>query len=188
MEHIYFEPQFGENWFTYADLYTQVVNKFSSGSKFVEVGSWKGKSASYMCVEIANSQKHIEFFCVDHFLGSVEHQIGSEFYTQDIHNLFDIFTENMKPVENFYKPMKMSSIEASKMFENNSLDFVFIDASHEYQDVKNDIIAWLPKIKNGGIISGHDYTHPPVNIAVNEVLNDLILPSLRMNCWIYGVA
>ena len=78
MNHIYQEPQFGENWFTYPNLYKKIVNEFPSGSKFVEVGSWKGKSAAFMAVEIANSNKQIDFYCVDTWEGSVEHQEYSE--------------------------------------------------------------------------------------------------------------
>ena len=46
MEHIYQQLQFGEDWFTYPEFYKQMVERFSSGSKFVEVGCWKGKSSS----------------------------------------------------------------------------------------------------------------------------------------------
>ena len=43
------------------------------------------------------------------------------------------------------------------LYENNSLDFVLIDASHKYIDVKEDIISWLPKVKKGGYLIGDDY-------------------------------
>jgi hypothetical protein len=54
---------------------------------------------------------------------------------------------------------------------------VFIDASHEYEFVKSDIIAWFPKVKLNGFIGGHDYTprEPPTNgvdRAVKEVFGD----------------
>lgn len=49
------------------------------------------------------------------------------------------------------------SVEASKQFEDGSLDFVYIDAGHDFANVVKDIAAWLPKIRKGGIISGHDY-------------------------------
>ena len=79
----------------------------------------------------------------------------------------------------------MISIEASKLYEDNSLDFVFIDASHEYEDVKADILSWLPKVKIGGILAGHDYnTFEGVNRAVDEIfnINDL---EISEYCYIY---
>jgi len=185
MEHIYGQEQFGENWFSYPNLYKSCVEKFSSGSKFVEVGSWKGKSSAYMAVEIANSGKDIEFTCIDTWEGSIEHASN-----EDINHLYDTFITNMKPVEKYYTPIKLPSLEAVKQFEDNSLDFVFIDASHEYEDVKQDIIAWLPKVKPGGIIAGHDYYvdgsdyFPGVKQAVNECLTNF---STLENCWIYNI-
>lgn len=179
MNHIYQEQQFGENWFTYPKLYSEIVQRFPSGSKFAEVGVWKGKSAAYMCVEIANSGKDIEFYCIDNWLGSVEHQ-GNE----DLPRLFEIFTENMKPVENYYTAMRMNSLDAVKNFENESLDFVFIDASHEYEDVKNDIAAWIPKVKNGGILAGHDFHHSPIKQAL-QYHQLKIEERLDDDCWIY---
>ena len=53
--------------------------------------------------------------------------------------------------------IKSCSWEAATLFEDNSVDFVFIDADHQYESVKKDITAWYPKIKIGGIMSGHDY-------------------------------
>ncbi len=185
MNHIYQEEQFGENWFSYPNLYKNVVNEFPSGSKFVEVGSWKGKSSAYMAIEIANSKKDIEFTCVDTWEGSVEHQ-GQH----DLHQLYDVFIENMKPVEEFYIPKRMTSQDAVHLYDDASLDFVFIDASHEYEDVKNDIKAWIKKVKPGGILAGHDYYlgdqnyFPGVKQAVDECLDNF---ETSENCWIYRV-
>lgn len=156
MEHIYYRPEFGENWFTYPQLYQTIVKKFPSGSKFVEIGSWKGKSSAFMAVEIANSGKQIDFYCIDTFEGSVEHQNNPE-----LPHLYDIFKSNMKTVEDYYQDMKMTSMEAVNKFDDESIDFVFIDGSHEYKDIKDDIIHWLPKVKKGGVLAGHDYYFPP---------------------------
>jgi len=49
------------------------------------------------------------------------------------------------------------SVETSKWIQDKSLDFVFIDANHKYEFVKEDIEAWYPKVRSGGIVSGHDY-------------------------------
>ena len=58
--------------------------------------------------------------------------------------------ENVRIVRNF-------SVEASDQFPNQYFDFVYIDAAHTYDEVKRDLNAWYPKVKDGGIISGHDY-------------------------------
>ena len=156
MEHICDQPQFGEDWFTYKKLYADIVNYFPSGSTFVEIGSWKGKSTSFMAVEISNSKKKIDFYCIDTFEGSVEHKDNPE-----LPLLYNIFKTNMKPVEGYYSDMRMTSMEAVRKFEDESIDFVFIDGSHEYADIKDDIMNWLPKVKHGGVLAGHDYYLPP---------------------------
>lgn len=53
--------------------------------------------------------------------------------------------------------IRETSIDAVNDFENSSLDFVYIDASHRFDDVVNDIIEWTKKVRKGGIVSGHDY-------------------------------
>lgn len=156
MQHIYHQPQFGEDWFTYPEVYQEMVQRFPSGSTFVEIGSWKGKSSAFMAVEIANSGKQIDFYCIDTFQGSIEHQNNPE-----LPMLYNIFKSNMKPVEGYYRDLRMPSLEAVSKFQNESIDFVFIDGSHEYQDIKDDINAWLPKVKRGGVLAGHDYYLPP---------------------------
>jgi hypothetical protein len=53
--------------------------------------------------------------------------------------------------------MKMTSLEAAEKLPDQSLDLVFLDGDHSYSAVKADIEAWLPKVRRGGILSGHDY-------------------------------
>ena len=71
------------------------------------------------------------------------------------------------PSANF---IREESIVAANKFLDKSLDMVFIDAIHLYENVKEDIKTWLPKVKSGGIISGDDYTDyfPGVKQAVQE--------------------
>jgi len=52
---------------------------------------------------------------------------------------------------------KASSLSASSEFKDGTLDFVFIDGDHRYEAVKADIEAWFPKVRAGGVFSGHDY-------------------------------
>ena len=72
------------------------------------------------------------------------------------------------------KIMRMFSHEAAPEIKNGSLDFVFIDGDHSYEGNSKDIKLWLPKVKKGGFISGHDYNHPRlpgVKKAVDEAFS-----------------
>lgn len=66
------------------------------------------------------------------------------------------------------------SLDAAKDFEDDSLDFVYIDGAHDFQNVTNDIVEWSKKVKRGGVISGHDYImieRPHDVIHVKQVVN-----------------
>jgi len=72
----------------------------------------------------------------------------------------DKFYKNLKQIESVnshIKIIKKFSINASMGFPDNFFDFIYIDADHTYESVKEDINAWWPKIKMNGILSGHDY-------------------------------
>ena len=58
---------------------------------------------------------------------------------------------------NIIKAIRQKSVEAAKQYENNSIDLVWIDAGHSYEEVKEDIKAWYPKVRYGGLIAGHDF-------------------------------
>lgn len=150
-------------------LYAQAVNKFSEGSHFVEVGAWKGASTAAMAVEIINSGKQIKFDVVDTWLGD-----GTDAHTTDLavieNRLYEEFLKNMESVIDYINPIRMNSIEAANLYADNSLDFVSIDAAHDYDNVKADILAWLPKVKPGGMLAGDDYPYPGVTKATNELL------------------
>ena len=156
MKHIYTEPQFGQNWFGYEELYKQFVESAQPNDIIVEVGCWKGKSISYLGVEAVNSGKNIRIYAVDTWLGSdnePDHR-NDEYIKSG--KLFTLFKENIQSLNNI-TPLQMTSLEASKKFEDASIYAVFIDADHRYNAVKEDIAAWYPKVKVGGFISGHDY-------------------------------
>jgi len=55
--------------------------------------------------------------------------------------------------------VRKESLEAAKEFADNSLDFVYIDANHDFVNVANDIHIWKKKVRPGGILAGHDYAY-----------------------------
>ena len=157
-----------QGWFNCPDLYREMVATAPQGAKFVEIGCWKGKSSSFMAEQIMNSKKDITFYCVDTWKGTLT-ESGHQ-NDPDVANdrLFEVFNDNMSPFAGYYNPIRSTSVEAAQQFEDNSLDFIYIDASHEYIDVKNDIDAWFPKLKKGGTIAGDDFNSSQVARAVRE--------------------
>jgi hypothetical protein len=189
MEHFYNNI---EGWFNFPEMYKTAINKFPTNSHFVEIGSWLGKSSSFMAVEIANSNKNIKFDCVDTWLGSTEHTSANSncFHsaTTKIDGLYNLFLTNTNSVKHIIKPIRLSSLDAVNTYQNNSLDFVFIDASHDYENVKADILAWYPKVKPGGILAGHDYNTGWKGVinAVNEFVtqhNYQMFACGKEDCW-----
>jgi predicted O-methyltransferase YrrM len=178
MKHFY--ENLGEKWFTYPELYSAVVEKFPNGSHFVEVGTWKGMSAAYMAVEIINSGKDIRFDCIDtwDFVPS-----QSEIPPHLFNGLYEVFMKNIEPVRHQVNPVQAISWDGAALYKDNSLDFVFIDAAHDYESVRKDIHAWFPKVKKLGVMAGHDYECPDVRKAVNEFFQGYAIHESE-GCWI----
>ena len=129
-----------------------------------------------------NSNKNIKFDCVDLWeYSDIQRDIEKNRYK----DLYNIFLSNIKPVKHVINPIKMISWEAADLYKDESLDFVFIDAAHDYESVKKDINAWYPKIKKGGVIAGHDYFTSPSNVkrAVDEFFENI---KTNGPCWVYN--
>jgi len=170
----------GEDWFSFPDLYRRLVANCPMDGKIVEVGSWKGKSTAFLLVEAWNKSPRIEIYAVDTWLGSEEHA-GEECIKNG--TLYEEFLANVKPVSRQLVPLRMTSLKGANFFPDQCLDSVFIDAAHDYENVKADIAAWLPKVKKGGVIAGHDYMcgWPGVDRAVAEAFNSV---DFQQNCWL----
>lgn len=67
----------------------------------------------------------------------------------------------------------LTSVKAAQGIEDDSLDFVYIDANHEYNHVKDDLASWIPKVKSGGIVAGDDYYLTKAgNLGVIRAVNE----------------
>lgn len=108
-------------------------------------------------------------------------------YTQQEHDsAMRKALEEVMPFEGRYKVHRMTSEQAAPLFEPESLDFVFIDGDHSYEACSLDIRLWWPKLKIGGLLSGHDYTDEKnfgVIRAVNEFVGERELRLGMNNTW-----
>lgn len=128
----------------------------ANGKVGIEVGSAYGESA-----EVA-AQILGRLYCVDSWPDGAE-EVEAE------------FDRRMAAFGNIIK-MKELSHRAAGQFPDESVDLVYIDAAHDVESVRQDILAWFPKVRMGGFVCGHDYDdgpdalHPGVKQAVDEVL------------------
>ena len=176
MEHFY---QNIHGWFDYENVYKYAVRLFPSGADFCEVGVYKGKATAYLGTEITNAGKQITVTCVDIFEPSKIMALGGDSYS------LEEFKTNIAPISEHITICKGESVLVAKDIQNKSMDFIFIDAGHTYEEVLSDIQSWLPKLKPGGIIAGHDYSAnwPGIEQAVREVFGtDFITTGA---CWMH---
>ncbi len=166
-------PEFNTipGWFAYEKLYDESVSKAPFGAKFVEVGSWLGKSTNYLVDKIKESKKQISFTTIDTFKGNT----GESYYEKRVESFggdaFYEFVDNSVISNNYdkFEVLKDTSENASKHFLNDSVDFVMLDGDHSYDNTIKDIKLWYNKVKSGGYITGDDYNvFPSVTSAVND--------------------
>jgi len=91
--------------------------------------------------------------------------------------------EGARHYDDRIKIMKMPSVDAAALIPDHSLDFVFIDACHAEQEVREDIAAWLPKVGTGGVLMGHDIHYPSVRAAVLGTLGAYV--KQPDDCWLH---
>lgn len=163
-------------------LFDYILENWKGGN-WVEVGSWTGKSTAYIVVELLNKNKNFNFFAIDTWKGSDEHQ------DLDIiknNQLYDTFNNNISIIKKHVKSIKSISWDAAKSFEDKSVDVCYIDADHQYESVVKDLDAFWPKVKENGIFCGDDYTKgfPGVQKAISEFSKTKNIPVKRIGrCW-----
>ncbi|MCP5048584.1 MAG: class I SAM-dependent methyltransferase, partial [bacterium] len=149
-------------------FYRQLVKRIKNGV-VVEVGSWKGRSTGYIGRICKKNNNRL--ICVDWWdkgsTDSFDHAYREMAAGEDIQA---VFLENMSAAGIPVQPWKLSSLEAAKRIKKESLHMVFLDASHDFTAVRDDIECWFARVKKGGILVGHDYQtkHPGLIRAVDS--------------------
>jgi predicted O-methyltransferase YrrM len=90
------------------------------------------------------------------------------------HNRFERTKARLRSFGERCVLIKMDSIEAAKTIRDGTLDFVYIDAGHLFDEVVTDVKVWLPKVKKGGILCGHDYVNVPGYCEVATAVTSLL--------------
>ncbi len=145
---------FSEDWFSSnIPIWDNTINKeFNKNSKlkYLEIGTFEGRSAIYICENFQN----IKVICVDPF--DEYESVESLAKKQDMKRIYDTFQSNVKDFKDRINHYKISSNEFFK--KNNELfDIIYIDGSHYYIDVENDFKNSLNCLNVGGIIIFDDF-------------------------------
>lgn len=115
----------------------------------VEIGTEYGLYAETIC----KAAPRLKLYSVDPYRayrGYREHKSQNK-----LNGIYDQAMQRMMGYNHEF--IRKPSVEAAPQFADNSLDFVFIDGNHSLLHVVQDLVAWVPKVKQGGIISGHDF-------------------------------
>lgn len=133
-------------------------------SAWVEIGALQGRSTAFLGVEAARLGKPVSLHVVDSWQFPTPEK-GAE--------LYQAFQRQIQPVvaalgEDRVNVYRLPSMEAVKLFEDESVDVVWVDGDHHYEACRADILAWWPKLKVGGYMGGDDWNMEPVQRAVVE--------------------
>lgn len=141
MDHFYTDDSLfsSKNWFTAESLIRRAVIGAASPAVFVELGTHRGRSLAYTAVEIARTGKNIDLF-------------GYEIHAE----LARSAAKNLKRFANV-QVVRKDSTEAAATFDDQSVDFIFMDSAKTYEKLCADIDAWLPKMRIGSVMAGDDY-------------------------------
>lgn len=140
-----------KNGLNRVELMSKICSQFPNGVG-VEVGTFKG-SFSKQIIQNWNGT----LYMVDVWRGLKDGYIDSSNHLLQSENVYEEAMKNIEGYEDRAVMIRASSEISAKIFNDNSLDFVYIDANHAYDYVVQDIKLWFPKVKIGGYILGHDY-------------------------------
>jgi len=152
--------------------------RIPDGGTYLELGSFVG--GSLLCIYEATklSGRSVNFIAIDSFvepIGSISHQslVKEGLSTEE---WFHRFTGSIPRLT----LIKETTDNAKEKIKDNSVDLIFIDAGHTYEEVTKDLINYWPKLKKDGVLLGHDYRHisPKVVEAISDVFGrkEFVLP------------
>jgi hypothetical protein len=119
-----------------------------------EIGVYHGDYSEQLCRGIPG----LQLTCVDSWVtrqGQNPHFKGGQPFPPDLPEAYAHTRERLAPYAVTY--LRMWSADAARYVPNASLDFVYLDATHWFENVVADLALWVPKVRVGGIVAGHDY-------------------------------
>lgn len=183
-----------QGWFEWRTAQVEAVRHFPDGSRVVEVGSYLGRSLCSLGELVAASGKQMSIYAVDTCVGSgPEGPESRDYHGQAVADGGGTFAGTLHRnvlacgLGHMVTLIVSDSMTAAALCADRSLDWVHLDARHDYEHVRADIAAWLPKVKSGGWISGDDFDDakwPGLVRAVRDACPDAEPWSTRQWRWV----
>lgn len=164
-----------EGWMVESDLkfLYRAASRVTENGVIVELGCWLGRST---CA-IIRGAKTRNITVVDTWQG-----VGGEEPCPEVkRELRDFFEANMNMYAGFVPNIfEMTTVKASQLFEDRTVDFLFVDGDHTEEAFYNDLEVWIPKVKKSGLLAGHDWSLASVRNAFRKVFSAAKQPSLTL--------
>ena len=112
-----------------------------------EIGVEQGNYSLELCSRIAG----LKLYCIDPYTTYFHHS------AEEMGNVMKMAQDKVSKFNTEF--IRKPSLDAVNDLPDGCLDFVYIDGMHDFDNVMRDIIVWAPKVKSGGIVAGHDYSH-----------------------------
>jgi len=139
-----------------------IIKEMGNDLLGLELGVWYGVNIGHILEECSN---------VKLLIGVDPYQPYQDWNRYIDQNLMDQAYHHANVIVKGFGPraelIKSTSLEVSSSF-NQKLDFIFIDGDHSFDRCYEDLNLWYEKVKSGGLFSGHDFTLPGVNKAINQ--------------------
>jgi predicted O-methyltransferase YrrM len=146
-----------------------------------EIGSYKGLSACIVLAGMSDTNRALppRYYCIDTFEAS-----NTELESESTLEEFTNAVKEFDPRSLHYKILKGFSGDPHVLdqIKDETLEFLYIDGSHETEDVLNDVILYHSKIVRGGLYLFHDFTWDTVRAAVDSAaIGGILEPICRMD-------
>jgi predicted O-methyltransferase YrrM len=153
----------------------QWANESGANGAAVEIGSYSGEGTEV----IAKYFKTV--LAVDPWINGYD--IGDVASQQcPMKFVFEAFQNRTKPLGNV-SFSRGKSLDALEFVADGSLDLVYVDGDHRYEAVLADVNGWEPKLRQGGIMAGHDWSFPAVQKALGEIYKDAKFALFQGDSW-----
>jgi len=116
----------------------------------IEIGTDVGETAEFLL----RNNKSVFLHCIDPYIRYTDWN-GNDLNDRDM--VYNTFMNKISPFEGRYKLHRNISDNVVSSFKDDSIDFIFIDGLHEYDQVLKDCENYYGKLKSGALFSGHDF-------------------------------